>query len=138
MILKKNAIFNNNIKQKRTRKAIKKQKDDKKRPANLLVSIGVTRFELATSASLRRRSNQTEPHPVTRILLYNSSRIKSSVFFNFFNFLSKKTIIRPGRTSHILPLPLLRPRLRSLPLLQNLPISRYFCDLHLLSAIHMP
>lgn len=29
-------------------------------------SIGVAGFELATSASLRRRSNQTEPHPVTQ------------------------------------------------------------------------
>ncbi len=35
--------------------------------ANLF--IGVTRFELATSASLRRRSNQTEPHPVTQVEL---------------------------------------------------------------------
>ena len=26
--------------------------------------VGVAGFELATSASLRRRSNQAEPHPV--------------------------------------------------------------------------
>ena len=31
--------------------------------------IGVTRFELATSASLRRRSSQTKPHPVEQNLL---------------------------------------------------------------------
>ena len=31
--------------------------------------IGVTRFELAASASLRRRSNQTEPHPVDTIVI---------------------------------------------------------------------
>ena len=27
------------------------------------IYVGVTRFELATSASLRQRSSQTEPHP---------------------------------------------------------------------------
>ena len=51
--------------------------------------VGVAGFELATSASLRRRSNQAEPHPVTRDLLYNRPRFKSSTFFKFFLF-SKK------------------------------------------------
>ena len=31
--------------------------------------IGVAGFELATSASLRRRSNQAEPHPGTKIII---------------------------------------------------------------------
>ena len=30
-------------------------------------TIGVAGFELATSASLRRRSNQAEPHPETQV-----------------------------------------------------------------------
>ena len=38
-----------------------------KKPVNTdFLDIGVTRFELAASASLRQRSNQTEPHPVNK------------------------------------------------------------------------
>ena len=48
--------------------------------------VGVAGFELATSASLRRRSNQAEPHPVTRNLLYNTFRVKSSIFEKLFYF----------------------------------------------------
>ena len=36
---------------------------------SVLSGIGVAGFELATSASLRRRSNQAEPHPVTQVVL---------------------------------------------------------------------
>ena len=39
--------------------------DKKEDPSRILFLVGVTRFELAASASLRRRSSQTEPHPET-------------------------------------------------------------------------
>ena len=56
-----------NLRTLNTRLYIHKQKQDKKNPLKPYVledsSVGVTRFELAASASLRRRSNQTEPHP---------------------------------------------------------------------------
>ena len=63
-----------------------RQKSDIQYPKILHIGlrIGVTRFELAASASLRRRSNQTEPHPVTRMLLYRVFSKNASIFFKFF------------------------------------------------------
>ena len=47
---------------------------------NRILQIGVTRFELAASASLRRRSNQTEPHPGNK-MNYSRLQIKMQAFF---------------------------------------------------------
>ena len=49
--------------------------------------VGVAGFELATSASLRRRSNQAEPHPVFQQLDNNiiANRQMQHLFFLFQN-----------------------------------------------------
>ena len=47
--------------------------------------VGVAGFELATSASLRRRSNQAEPHPVFQ-QLDNNITVKCQMQYLFFLF----------------------------------------------------
>ena len=46
-----------------------------------LLLVGVTRFELAASASLRRRSNQTEPHPENQQLKNRINTVPSYMQF---------------------------------------------------------
>ena len=69
------------IKQQKTHKE-EIQKKHRCKPTSVLpFHVGVAGFELATSASLRRRSNQAEPHPETHLALYRAARKKSIPFY---------------------------------------------------------